>query len=406
MALPFKPSRRSTIGVEWELQLVDQDSNDLRQSADAVVARALVNGELHPHVHREMMLNTIEVVSGARSTVRECMQDLAETVAFLRPITNGLRIDLATSGTHPFARPAHQRVTNNKRYAELVARTQYWGRQMLLFGVHVHVGVEDRSKILPIQAALATWIGHLQAISASSPVWAGEDTGYASNRAMVFQQLPTAGIPRQFVSWENLEAYTDDMIRTGVIAGFDEVRWDIRPSPNLGTIENRVFDGATNILEVAAFAALTHCLVEWLSRKLDSGEPLPWLPDWFVAENKWRSARYGLDATLIVDREGTQEDAREGVERLLVELEPVARDLDCAEELAGVRTILAVGAAYERQRHVAAHAGDHPLDTVVEFMRAEMRADRPLDPSQFLADLSVGRGSGELHSESRGAPQA
>lgn len=384
MPLPFSPSRRSTIGVEWELQLVDQDSNDLRQAADAVIERATVDGHLSPHIHREMLLNTVEVTSGARETVAQCMDDLATTVTFLRPITDSLRIDLATAGTHPFARPSYQRVTNSRRYEELVERTQYWGRQMLLYGIHVHVGIEDRDKLLPIQSALVTRLGQMQSLSASSPYWTGLDTGYASNRAMVFQQLPTAGIPRQFEHWEDLESYTDDMISTGVIAGFDEVRWDIRPSPKLGTVENRVFDAATNILEVAAFSALTHCLVEHYSRLIDAGEQLPTLPDWFVAENKWRSARYGMDASLILDASGRQEPVRETVEQMLETLAPVARDLRCEHELEGVREILRVGASYERQRYVAAHADAHPLDAVAELMRAEMHADRPLDPAEFL----------------------
>ncbi|MCI1641634.1 MAG: glutamate--cysteine ligase [Actinomyces sp.] len=384
MALPFTPSARSTIGVEWELQLIDQDSNDLRQAADAVIERATVDGSLHPFVQREMMLNTIEITSGARRTVAECLDDIVSTGAFLRGITNPLRIDLATAGTHPFARPAYQRVTNSHRYEELVERTQYWGRQMLLYGIHVHVGIEDRAKVLPIQSALVTRLGQMQALSASSPFWAGQDTGYASNRAMVFQQLPTAGIPRQFGEWEELERYVDDMTRTGVIGGFDEIRWDVRPAPKWGTVENRVFDAATNIQEVGAFAALTHCLVEYFSRRLDDDEGLASLPDWFVAENKWRSARYGMDAELILDRSGREEPVVATVERMLEELAPVARDLGCERELEGVETILRMGAGYQRQRYVAAHAGRAGLDAVVELMRAEMRADRPLDPAEFL----------------------
>ena len=389
MTLPFGSSQRSTIGVEWELQLVDRDSHDLRQSADAIIDRATIDGQLYPGVHREMLLNTIEVVSKPRSTVAECIADLTGCVDFLRPLASDLRIDLATAGTHPFARPGRQRVTDSERYAQLVERTAYWGHQMLLYGVHVHVGVEDRAKILPIQAALTAHLGHLQAISASSPFWAGEDTGYASNRAMVFQQLPTAGIPRQFDTWEDLEAYTDDMIRTGVIEGFDEVRWDIRPSPAFGTIENRVYDAATNATEVATFAALTHVLVEHFSRLYDAGEPLPVLPDWFVAENKWRSARYGMDATLIVSRDGTTESARDGIARLREELAPVAADLGCAREFAGLDTILTIGASYERQRSVAAAARPgQGLDAVVDLMRAEMSAGRPLALAEF-ATLSV-----------------
>ncbi len=400
MPLLFSPSVRSTIGVEWELQLIDQDSNDLRQVADTVIERATVNGELHPLVQREMLRNTVEVTSRARTSVAECLDDLREAVGFLRPITDSLRVDLASAGTHPFARPAYQRVTDSARYAELVERTQYWGRQMLLYGVHVHVGVENRDKVLPLQSALVSHIGELQALSAASPFWAGVDTGYASNRAMVFQQLPTAGIPRQFEHWEDLESYTDDMTRTGVITGFDEVRWDVRPSPRLGTVENRVFDAATNIHEVAAFAALTHCLVEYYSRALDAGQPVPSLPDWYVTENKWRSARYGMDAELIRDREGHEEFIRDFLPPLLETLAPVARDLGCEEELAGTEEILRLGASYERQRYVAEHAKAHPLDAVAELIRAEMRADRPLDPAEFL-EIRPSRVKGASH----GTPQ-
>ena len=156
MPLDFAQSERSTVGVEWELQLVDKDSNDLRQAADAVIRKAREDKELSPHIHREMLLNTTEVTSGKRTKISECLEDLRYGVTALRPITDALRIDLSSAGTHPFARPAYQRVTDSRRYAELVDRTQYWGRQMLLYGVHVHVGVEDRDKVLPIVNALVT----------------------------------------------------------------------------------------------------------------------------------------------------------------------------------------------------------------------------------------------------------
>jgi len=194
-------------------------------------------------------------------------------------------------------------------------------------GPHVHVGVEDRSKVLPILKALLTRTAHLQCLSASSPFWAGADTGYADNRAMMFQQLPTAGAPEQFSTWEQLESYTGDLVHTGVIEDFTEIRWDVRPSPRLGTIEVRACDAATNLTELAGMAALTQCLVESFSRTLDRGEELDSLPDWYVAENKWRSARYGMDAILIVNSAGEEELVGDTVERMLTELAPVAAAL-------------------------------------------------------------------------------
>lgn len=395
MSLKFVESERSTVGVEWELQLVDKDSNDLRQAADSVISAARQDPSLSPHVHREMLLNTVEVTSGKRRTIPECIQDLRFGVNALRPITDALRIELATAGTHPFARPAYQRVTDSRRYAELVERTQYWGRQMLLYGVHVHVGVEDRRKVLPLVNALVTRAGQLQSLSASSPFWGGENTHYASNRAMIFQQLPTAGMPPHFHTWEELERYHNDMRKTGVIDSFNELRWDVRPSIDLGTVEVRIFDACTNLLEVEALASLTHCLVEHYSSMIDAGEKTPELPPWFAEENKWRSARYGMDAILILDEEGNEEHVRDTVENMLTMLAPTAQRLGCSEGLAKVRQILSFGASYERQRAVASANPQHALDDVVELMRAEMGADSPLAPQAFPAIRDAdGRHSG------------
>jgi len=374
--LAFAPSGRSSVGIEWELQLLDADSGDLRQAAETVLAGlAGPGGAPHPNVHPELLVNTVEVVSGVCRTVGEAAADLQRAVDDLRAVTDPLRIELASAGSHPFARPAFQRVTNKERYATLIDRTRWWGRQMLLYGVHVHVGIEDRSKVLPIMQALLTRFAHLQSLAASSPFWGGEDTGYASNRAMMFQQLPTAGVPYQFDRWEDLESYVDDMTRTGVIDTFSELRWDIRPSPRLGTIEVRVCDAATNIEELRATSALTHCLVEHYSTMLDNGEELPTAPRWYVVENKWRSARYGMDAILIRDGSGDEELVTDTVASMLVELEPVAERLGCAEDLALVRRILDDGASYQRQLRVS-ERGD--LDAVVASLVAEMRAGHPL----------------------------
>ncbi len=378
-SMDFATSAQSTIGIEWELQLVDQDSNDLRQAA------AFIIDQLHgkPFIQKEMLLNTVEVTSGVHHTVSGCLQDIREGTAALRETTDRLRIDIATAGSHPFANPAYQRVTNNERYAELVNRTQYWGRQMLLFGTHVHVGVDNRDKVLPILKAVLTRAFHIQSLSASSPFWAGKKTNYASNRAMVFQQLPTAGVPRQFDTWAELEHYTADMTKTGTIEHFNEVRWDVRPSPGWGTIEVRVSDANTNALELRAIAALIHCLVDHFSTEIESGRELPAMPDWFVAENKWRSARYGMDAVLIIDEHGNEELISDTVRRTVAKLEPVAARLGCLDDLAGIYQILDMGAAYQRFLQVAELNGGS-LDAVVEHMRAEMRAEKPLPAAATL----------------------
>ncbi|WP_054952363.1 glutamate--cysteine ligase [Flaviflexus massiliensis] len=374
--MDFSRSAQSTVGIEWELQLIDQDSNDLRQAAGYVMEQL----EGQEFIQAEMLMNTIEVTSGVHETIAGCIDDIRIGAEAVRKVTDPLRIDIATAGSHPFANPAYQRVTDSARYEELVNRTQYWGRQMLLFGTHVHVGINRRDKVLPILRAMLTRGFHIQALSSSSPYWAGEHTKYASNRAMVFQQLPTAGTPRQFEEWHELEQFTTDLQKTGVIQDFNEVRWDIRPSPGWGTLETRVCDANTNVHELQAIAALIHCLVDYYSTELDEGRELPTIPEWYVNENKWRSSRYGMDAVLIVDREGNQEPVTDTVNRMLRNLEPTAAKLGCLDELSGIYDILELGAAYQRFIEVA-NRNEGSLDAVVEHMRSEMREDKPLPPA-------------------------
>jgi len=378
MEIPFAQSARSTIGIEWELALVDADSGDLRQVAQTVLdAIAPPGGGEHPHIRQELLLNTVEVVSGVRQTVAEAGADLQRNIEVIREVTDPLRVELMCAGTHPFARWDHQKVTNKERYATLIDRTQWWGRQMLIYGVHVHVGIEDRDKVLPISRAMLAYFGHLQALSASSPFWGGKDTGYASNRALMFQQLPTAGLPFQFERWSQLEGYVADMMKTGVIDTFDEIRWDLRPSPKFGTLEVRICDGVPTLSELLSLAALTHCLVEHFSSELDAGRALPVMPPWFAQENKWRSARYGMDAILILDQSAEEELVTKDLARLLELLGPVAERLGCSVELAGVADIVRGGASYQRQRQ-AAGAGGADLGAVAQLLVEEMRAMHPL----------------------------
>ncbi|MDQ3157873.1 MAG: glutamate--cysteine ligase [Actinomycetota bacterium] len=378
MDIPFARSERSTVGIEWELALVDADSGDLRQVAETVLdaVRPEGGGE-HRHIRQELLLNTVEVVSGVCKTVGEAGDDLKRSIEEIRAVTDPLRVELMCAGTHPFARWTQQKVTDKERYATLIDRTQWWGRQMLIYGVHVHVGIEDRDKVLPISRAMLTYFGHFQSLSASSPFWGGKETGYASNRALMFQQLPTAGLPFQFETWDQLEGYVADMLHTGVIDVFDEIRWDLRPSPKFGTLEVRICDGSPTLSEVLSLAAMTHCLVEHFSSELDAGRDLPTIPAWFVQENKWRAARYGMDAILILNRAGDEDTIEHEVPRLITMLAPVAERLGCSEELAGLQDIVDIGASYQRQREVAAsHGGE--LDAVVQSLVKEMREGHPL----------------------------
>ncbi|WP_432806440.1 glutamate--cysteine ligase [Microbacterium neungamense] len=371
--LEFAPSARSTVGVEWEIMLADPKTGDLVGRAPELLGALEEQSAAERHtVTGELLTNTIEVTSGVGGTVAEALDDIAAAIATVRAATDPAGIELLSAGSHPFAQWYNQRVTDKTRYHKLIERTQWWGRNMMIWGIHVHVGVDDRDKVLPIIAALSNFLPHLQALAASSPYWAGERTGYASNRALVFQQLPTAGLPWSLHTWAEFESYLDDMVRTGVMQDASEVRWDIRPAPRWGTVEVRACDGMSTLSELASVAALVQSLVEHFSRELDEGRTLATMPPWFHRENKWRAARYGLDARVIVDAAGSQVPVREHLAAVVEDLRPVARDLGCAAELDGVLTTLQVGASYERQL-AAADGADGDLHAVVHHLIREFR---------------------------------
>lgn len=372
MRIDFHSSPEPTLGVEWEFALVDRRTRDLRNDATHLFARAKPRLADPGRLHKELLRNTVEVVSGVCHSVGEAMADLRRTLEVVVPAGDDLDIDLYGAGTHPFASWSAQQLTEGHRYEELINRTQWWGRQMLIWGVHVHVGLPERERVMPVLSSLLNYYPHLQALSASSPIWAGLDTGYASNRALMFQQLPTAGLPFQFETWAEYEAYAHDLLTTGVIEVLSEIRWDVRPAANLGTIENRICDGVSNVGELGALVALMHCLVVDLDSRLAAGETLPTMPPWHVQENKWRAARYGLDAIVIVDADSSERLVTDDLADLLERLAPVADRLGCAEELAAVADIPSRGASYQRQRAVAEATGGD-LVAVVDSVVRELR---------------------------------
>ncbi|WP_029088022.1 glutamate--cysteine ligase [Brevibacterium album] len=370
----FAKSARSTLGAEWELALVDRETLDLVPRAGEVLD-AIAGTPIAGHVVGEMLTNTVEVVSGVHTRVRDAVADLDGLIRELRPFTDDLGLELLSAGTHPFALWHDQEVTDKERYAELINRTQWWGRHMLIYGVHTHVGIDSREKVLPILRALLGYVPHLQAVSASSPFWEATDTHYASNRAMMFQQLPTAGLPFQFEDWGGYEAYVADMMRTGVIDQINEIRWDIRPAPGWGTIEVRVCDGLATSAEVAAVTAFVQCLVDDFSERLDRGEALPTMPDWFHVENKWRAARYGMEAIIIENAAADERLVTEVIADEVERLAPVADRLDCEEELELMNAFASWGAGYQRQRARLERTGD--LRDVAALLVEEFRAGRP-----------------------------
>ncbi|MDR6172032.1 MULTISPECIES: glutamate--cysteine ligase [unclassified Curtobacterium] len=373
MDIRFTESRPSTIGVEWELPLVDRDTGDLTPRAPAVIQAVQQRLGDHDRVTEELLTNTVEVVTGVHSRVSGATSELSGIIGEVVDAAEPLDAQVMCAGTHPFAVWDQQEITpDSEHYTTLIDRTRWWGRQMLIWGVHVHVGIDDRDKALPILGAMLAYVPHLQAFTASSPFWAGTDTGYASNRALMFQQLPTGGLPPALGAWANFEEVVDDLTRTGVIEGVKDLRWDIRPSPGWGTLENRVSDGISTLHEVGAVTALVQCLVTEMSDRLDAGETLPTMQPWFVRENKWRAARYGMEAEIITNAAGDERLVTDEVHDLVQRLDPVADRLGCQQELHHLDTMIADGASYQRQLQVAQENGGD-LRAVVRHLVTELR---------------------------------
>src|SRR5699024_5052013 len=299
----------------------------------------------------EFMLNTLELVTGVCQTVGDGLDQLATAGQHILDLIADDDLTLFSQGTHPFANPFQERVSSGYRYRKLLDRTQYWGQQMLIYGVHAHIGLDHINKAMPALNYLIQYYPHMLALSASSPYWVGYDTGYASQRTLLFQQLPTSGLPFQYYDWADYENVVEQLSTVGVIDDVSEIRWDVRPVPRYGTIEQRVCDGVSTLQQVGAITALTQCLVhEVVGGDVDALEHVDILPPWYVQENKWRAARYGLDTIAIIDTAGTEMLVTDHLKQVLNRLEPIADELGCATELHWVEDMLRSDNSAARQR--------------------------------------------------------
>ncbi len=382
MPIVFNSSDGPSVGVEMELELVDRGTGELVSAASEILEQIGVShpGAVHPRAKHELFECTIEIITDVCHSAGEARADLTRTLDEVQAAAAERGLAAMCSGSHPFSRPNAQVVSPDPRYEKLVGEMQWMARRLQIFGVHVHVGVRSAEKVIPIANALAGYIPHLLALSASSPYWEGEDTGLASCRAKVFEGLPTAGLPPTLDDWSEFEQFVDTLVTSQAISTIREVWWDIRPHPDFGTVELRMCDGLPTLTEVAAVTALSQSLVTWLDHLLDKGYRLPRHRDWILQQNKWRAGRHGIEASLIVDDQGAQQPLRDAVVETLEELEPIANRLGCAAELGGVHDILRVGPSYARQRAAATEAGADgkpDLKAVVDQLVRELATGQP-----------------------------
>ncbi|MCU1452429.1 MAG: glutamate--cysteine ligase [Acidimicrobiales bacterium] len=385
MHIDFNSSAGPSLGIEVELEVVDRATGALVSVASEVLAEigAAHPGGEHPKAKNELFECTIEIITGVCTTVAEARADLEATLAEVRAAIEPRGLALLCSGTHPFSSWADQQVSPNPRYVRLVEEMQWMAKRLQIFGVHVHVGVRSPEKAVAIANALAGYIPHFLALSASSPFWEGRDTGLASSRSKVFEGLPTAGLPAPIDSWSDFEQFMETLVSSAAISSVREVWWDIRPHPDFGTVELRMCDGIPTLSEICAIAALAQSLVARLDALDDRGYTLPRHREWILRQNKWRAGRHGLDTDLIVDEQGHLEPARSAIIDLVEELVPTARRLECAGELESVGKILEIGPSYQRQRRAAPSTITAPSDLkpVVDLLVHELETDGVLHPA-------------------------
>jgi carboxylate-amine ligase len=349
----FGSSAPFTLGVEEEYMLLDPETFDLVQHVDTVLTAAM-DGEFDERVGPELMQSVLEISTPVCKTAADIDHELRRLRAHVRQAagTQGLRV--GSAGTHPFSLFERQRITARDRYRNLVDQLQYVARRELIFGFHIHVAVDGADKAIQVINALLVHLCELLALSASSPFWRGEPTGLASSRQMVFAAFPRSGPPPRFRDYADYAEVVGQLEKTGCIADYSHIWWDVRPHPRFGTIEVRVMDAITRVEETVAITAYVQALIKHYCELYDAGKELPSYHRILVTETKWLGARYGLEAPVMDLATGRRNrvPVAQLIRRALRDVEPHARELGSERELEGIRDILAAGNGSDRQVRV------------------------------------------------------
>jgi glutamate---cysteine ligase / carboxylate-amine ligase len=340
---------RYTVGIEEELMILDGDSLDLVSAIDQILAA----GPPSEHIKPELLESVLEIATSPCPDVGSAQAELVALRAETRERARGRGMEIGASGTHPFARWEDQRVVSDDRYRGLIRSLGFVARQELVFGMHVHVGMDDAEETIQVANQIRTFVPLLIALSANSPLWRGEPTGLMSSRVPIFRAFPRVGLPPRFESWADFERRVELLTDSGIIEDYTYLWYDVRPHPRLGTIEIRAMDSQTRVEHTAAIAAIIVTLVKLLTEQLRAGAAPAAEPPWeLLDENRWLAARHGLGAELLDYESRRRVPVPELTESLLERLAPHARDLACEHELEGIGEVLRAGNGALRQQMV------------------------------------------------------
>jgi glutamate---cysteine ligase / carboxylate-amine ligase len=349
----FGRSDPYTLGVEEEYMLLDGKTFDLVQHIDTVLA-AISGHELETQINAELMQSVLEIATPVCRTAGDVDRELRRLRAYVTSVAGKDSLRVGSAGTHPFSLFERQRITARDRYHHLVDQMQYVARRELIFGLHIHVAVDDPEKAIQVVNGLLPHLSSLLALSASSPFWRGEPTGLSSSRQIVFAAFPRSGPPPRFRDYADYAEVVGQLEKTGCIADYTHIWWDIRLHPRLGTIEVRICDAVTRVEDAVALAAFCQALVKHYSERYDRDEEIPSYHRILTTENKWLAARYGLEAPVMDLATGRRNrvPVAQLVRRTLRDLEPHARELGSERELEGIGDILSRGNGADRQRRI------------------------------------------------------
>jgi carboxylate-amine ligase len=335
-----------TLGIEEELMIVDAETLDLVNSIETLLeAVPDTVGDVKP----ELMESVLEIATTPTANTREAGIQLRDLRNVTQHVAAERGLTIGSAGTHPFAMWEDQRIVARTRYRDLVAALRFVARQELIFGVHVHVGIDDPDKAIHVANGMRVHIPLLLALSANSPFWRADATGLLSTRTPIFRAFPRVGIPPAYKDWEDYEKQVGFMIESRVIEDYTYLWYDVRPHPNFGTVEIRVADAQTRLEHTLGLAALIQAMVKEIAEHFEAGKRLGRYPHEMIDENKWLAARHGLEGNLVdlpkKERVPTAQLAR----RVLDRVREHAQDLGSADELDGIEDILERGNGASRQ---------------------------------------------------------
>jgi carboxylate-amine ligase len=365
MSVAANPRPSLSIGIEEEYQTIDPKTRDLRSHIQAEIiqkGKTLLAERVKPEMHQSV----IEIGTGVCRNIKEAKEEIRsirrQIIGLARQ--NGLR--LAAAGTHPFAQWRDQEIYPDDRYRMIVEDMKMVARANLIFGLHVHIGVEDRETAIQIMNAARYFLPHILALSTNSPFWQGMDTGLRSYRCKVFDKFPRTNIPDLYSSWSEFENYVTLLIKTNCMDDAKKIWWDIRPHPHFPTLEFRICDIPMRVDETIAIAALCQAVVAKLYRLHEQNLSFRHYSRALIMENKWRAARYGLGGKLIDFGKQSEVPVRDLIYEILEFVSDVTGELDSKEEIAYIARILDEGSGADRQLRVFGETGD--LNRVVDYM--------------------------------------